>query len=113
MNPDQGETDVRITLLPSDPEAVRSLGTWISNSDDVRLERINIATGDHELGASDVLVAIGGSAGLVALVKTLPEFIRSRRANLTIRIETEDRLVELTATNIDNVLPVVERAFDE
>jgi hypothetical protein len=73
------------------------------------------ATG--ELGVADVLQissAVGGSAaGIVLAFRTLPEFIRSRRSDVKVTVSTADREVVVEATNVEDVMPVLDRILDE
>ena len=62
-----------------------------------------------EQGVLDVLALVASSSSLVATIKILPEFLRSRRTALSVSITVAEKTVTLTATNIDEVLPVLER----
>jgi hypothetical protein len=39
----------------------------------------------------------------------LPEFLRSRRSALSVELTVADRTFTLTATNIDQIMPMVEQ----
>jgi hypothetical protein len=45
--------------------------------------------------------------------RTLPEFIRSRRSDVKVTVSTADREVVVEATNVEDVMPVLDRILDE
>jgi hypothetical protein len=102
-----------VVLAVSDPTELSSLVEWLRRAGPARAERTAGAPGPGELGAHDVLTLLGGSAALVAAVKILPEFLRARRSGLTVTVKARDRTVTVDATNVDNVLPVLERVLEE
>jgi hypothetical protein len=79
--------DVRVSLFPGQPEP-------------------------GEQGALDFLAVIASSSGLVAAVKVLPEFLRSRKTGLSITMTVKGEPFTLTATNVDDVIPIMERLLD-
>jgi hypothetical protein len=79
---------------------------------DVRVSRIAGRAGAGEQGALDVLAVLAGSSGLVAVIRVLPEFLRSRKTGLSVTMTVRGELFTLTATNIDEVMPVLERLLD-
>jgi hypothetical protein len=52
---------------------------------------------------------LAGSSGLVTAIKTLPEFIRSRREGLRIETTFKGEKFILEATNVQDVLAIMER----
>ncbi|MCX5328521.1 hypothetical protein [Streptomyces sp. NBC_00140] len=72
------------------------------------------APGPSELGALEVLVVLAGSTGVVGAIKTLPDFIRSRRANFRIETTVNGQPFVLDATNVDDeVMAILERLLDD
>lgn len=72
-------------------------------------------TADMQIGAQgalDLLVALASSSGLVAAIRTLPDFIRSRRTDVSIILAIGGEQVTVTATNIDDVMPILERILN-
>ncbi|MFI0898539.1 hypothetical protein [Streptomyces sp. NPDC020983] len=102
-----------IGLEVSDPAQMAALRAWVRQQPGVRTSLAEGTPGAGRLGAADVLSVVAGSTGLLAVVRTLPDFIRSRRS--TFRIETTVRGERLTidATNVEDVLPLLERLLDE
>jgi len=56
---------------------------------------------------------LAGSSGLVAAIKILPEFIRSRRSGFRIETTVRGEKFVLEATNVQDVLPIVERLLSD
>jgi hypothetical protein len=72
--------------------------------------------GVGEQGTLDVLellLAGGGGGGLLAAIRVLPEFLRSRRSSLSITATVKGQPVTITAINIDEVMPILERLLDD
>jgi hypothetical protein len=116
---EQGSGDVeidqpgRIEFSISDYAELGSLQRRLGWTPDVRVVRIAGQPGSGEQGAPDVLTVLAGSSGLVAALKMIPEFLRSRRAGLSITTTVKGREFILDATNIDEVMPILERLLDE
>jgi hypothetical protein len=90
--------------------ALRQLLDWA-----VPGSRVRVIPGQPEpgeQGAMDILALLASSSGLVAAIKTLPEFLRSRKTALSVTVTVEDKSVTLTATNVDDVLPILDRLLD-
>jgi hypothetical protein len=68
--------------------------------------------GPGELGVLDVLVVLAGSSGVVGAIRTLPAFIRSRRSGIRIETTVDGQPFVLDATNVDEVMPILERLLD-
>jgi len=65
--------------------------------------------GPGEQGALDVLMLLADSSVLLAAVRVLPEFLRSRKTGLSITMTVKGEPLTLTATNIDAVMPILDR----
>ncbi len=90
-----------------------SLQEFLRWTPDVRVLRIAGRPGAGEQGALDVLTVLAGSSGLVAALKMIPEFLRSRRAGLSITTTVKGKQFTLDATNVDEVMPILERLLDD
>lgn len=68
-----------------------------------------------EQGALDVLMIAADSSVLVAVVKVLPEFLRSRKPGLSVTVTVKGKRRQLTVTAKDpgDVRQVIEKFFDE
>ncbi len=72
--------------------------------------------GHGEQGALDVLLIAADSSVLVAVVKVLPEFLRSRKKGITVTLKVtpgtrKAKALRLTVTadNAEDVIPVLDR----
>jgi hypothetical protein len=94
----------------SDPSQLGSLQELLSWAvPGARVSRAPGQAGTGEQGALDVLTVVASSSGLVAAVRVLPEFLRSRRSSMSVTMTVNGQPFTFTATNIDEVLPVLER----
>jgi tRNA threonylcarbamoyladenosine modification (KEOPS) complex Pcc1 subunit len=68
-----------------------------------------------EQGALDVLMIAADSSVLVAVVKVLPEFLRSRKSgvSVTVTVRGKQRQLTVTAEDAGDLRPVIEKFFDE
>ncbi|MGW7530620.1 effector-associated constant component EACC1 [Streptomyces sp. NPDC054783] len=97
----------------SDPGELRSLREHLRRVPGVEVTQIPGGPADGELGVWDVLqVVAAGSGALAVAVRTLPAFIRSRRSNVSVTVKTTDRTVTITVNNVDDAMPIVEKALD-
>ncbi|MFD4834110.1 hypothetical protein ACFWPV_30360 [Streptomyces uncialis] len=97
----------------SDPSELRSLREHLRRVPEVDVSQISGTPGDGELGAWDALQVVAAGSGVLAVaIRTLPAFIRSRRSDITVTVETADRTVTITGNNIDEAMPIVEKALD-
>ncbi|MFB6989117.1 hypothetical protein [Streptomyces sp. NPDC056304] len=104
----------------SDPSQFSSLRDWLHGQgiDAVVTPR---TPEPGELGSLDVLVVLASSTGVVSAVKTLPDFIRSRRAGFRIETTVNGKPFVLEASNVDEksskiveeISKILERPLDE
>jgi len=69
--------------------------------------------GAGEQGALDTLVLAATGGGLVAAIRVLPEFLRSRRTALSVKMTVKGKSFQLTVTNVDEVMPILEKLLDD
>jgi hypothetical protein len=94
----------------SDPGQLRPLAEWLSAVGQVRVERKPGQPGPGQQGVVDVLTVLASSGGLIAALKVLPQFIRSRRSGFHIEATVNGEKFILDATNADkDFQPLVER----
>jgi hypothetical protein len=65
-----------------------------------------------EQGVLDTLVLVASSGGVVAAIRALPQFLRARRSGISITTKVKGEPFTLTATNVDEVMPILERILD-
>lgn len=105
-----GEVEVRV----SDPAELRSLREHLRRLPGVRVAQIPGAPGAGEQGAWDVLQVVAAGGGVLAVaIRTLPDFIRSRRSDVTVTLTVRGRTVTVTASNIDEVMSIVDKTLGD
>jgi hypothetical protein len=99
----------------SDPSQQRGLRTWLERVPGARVEQTARSPEPGEQGAADVLTILAGSGGVLAVaIRTLPEFIRSRRSSFTLAVKLEDgKEYTLCAENLDELPPVIAKAIEK
>jgi Effector Associated Constant Component 1 len=106
-----------LTLAVSDPPQLTALRQWLREGlPQVQVEILSGQPGPNELGAVDVISVLAGSSGLVAAVKMLPEFIRSRRSGFQIEAAVRGKKFTLRADNAasaQDLLPILDRLLDD
>lgn len=103
----------RIELATSDQTELASLRKWLATAPGVEVCRNAGRPGAGEQGALDTLTVLGGSGALIAAVRVLPQYLRSRRTGLKITMRVGGEEFTLEATNIDDVMPVLDRLLDD
>lgn len=107
------EDSERVELIVSDPSELGPLQeflSWTAPGTDV--SRIAGTPGVGEQGALDVLLVLASSSGVVTAIKVLPEFLKARRTGLTITATVKGKPFKMTATNVDEVMPILEKVMD-
>jgi hypothetical protein len=81
----------------------------------VPVTRIVGRAGRGEQGALDVLMIAADSSVLIAVIKVLPEFLRSRKPGVTITVTVKGKQKQLTVTSdaSSDVRSVIDKFFDE
>jgi hypothetical protein len=101
-----------IELSTSDQSQLGSLQEVLRLTPGVSVNRVPGRPEAGEQGALDALAMVASSGGLVAAIKVLPEYLRSRRTSLSITMTVRGTPFNLTATNVEEVMPVLERLLD-
>jgi hypothetical protein len=104
---------VTLELAASDQSQLPALREWLRDQQGVDVAVTPGIPGDGEQGALDILTMVAGSSGLVAAIKILPEFIRSRRSGFHIETTARGKKLVIDASNVEDVLPLLERLLDE
>jgi len=103
----------RAGLTMSDQSQLGALRDFLSLAiPSIHVSQIAGRPAPGEQGALDFLEVLASSSAIFTMVKILPEFIRSRKTALSVTVTTEGKSVTVTATNIDDVLPVLEQIRD-
>jgi Effector Associated Constant Component 1 len=96
----------------SDYEQISSLHEWLGSVPGAQVNRVPATPRPGELGAVDVLTVLAGSGGLIAAIRVIPDFLRSRRSNVSITVTLKGKKVTVTASNINDVIPILERTIN-
>ena len=109
-----GECDNRrVEMTVSDQGELRSLREWLASTAGAEVLQGAGVPRSGEQGALDCLVLLGSSTSLVAAIRVLPPFLRSRRSSIAITVTAHDRRVTVDAHNVDQVMPILERLLDD
>lgn len=103
----------KVFFSVSDRSQLPSLYDWLRGQRDVEVVLTPEAPGPGEQGGLDVLTLIASSSSLIAAIKVLPEFIRSRRSSFRIETTVQGEKFSLDANNVEAVLPIMERLLSE
>lgn len=102
-----------ISLAVSELAELGVLRAWLSQVSQLELEIAPGTPGPGEQGVQDVLTVLASAPALIAAVKVLPEFIRSRRSGFRIEATVRGRKFVVDATNSEDLLAALERLLDE
>jgi hypothetical protein len=103
---------VQARLSVSDPAEFASARDWLGRVPGIDVRQLPSVPAPGEQGAGDLLMIVAESTGVLTVaVRSLPEFIRSRRSNVTVTVTTADKKFELTTTNVAEVMPLLEKAL--
>ena len=101
---------VRIAI--SDPRELPALDDLLGSVHGLSVEREGQPPDEQELGASDILVGVASSSAVVAMIKILPEFLRARRADITVKIRLRDRDIDIKADSAEHAAALIRQALD-
>jgi hypothetical protein len=103
----------RVGLSVSDQAEFGPLRKWLSSTPGPTVSQLPGTPEAGEQGVPDALELLGSSGVLIAAVRVLPEFLRSRRTRLSITMTIKGKPFRLEATNVDEVMPIIERLLDD
>jgi membrane-associated two-gene conflict system component 1 (EACC1) len=98
-----------IALAVSDPAQLASLREWLGDQPGVQTTVVPGVPGPGEQGGLDALSMLVGSGGLIAALRVLPEFIRSRRSGFRVEATVRGEKIVMDAENVEQVLPILDR----
>ncbi|MCC9308141.1 hypothetical protein LN042_13765 [Kitasatospora sp. RB6PN24] len=105
-----------IALTVSDPAELRSLREHLRRVPGAQVLQVPGRPGPGEQGAWDILEVLVGSSSVVAVViKALPDFVKSRRSDITVTATSGERSITISKTNAadDAWAAEVKPALDE
>jgi hypothetical protein len=102
-----------VELSPSDPAELSALGRFLElAAPDAEVARVAGEPAPGEQGFLDVLRILADSTVLLAAVRTLPEFLRSRRPGLTVTVKAKGKSFSVSGRS-DEVMLVLDRLLDD
>jgi hypothetical protein len=108
-----GEPSHSVDLLISDRSQLGPLWDFLAlTAPQVQMSVSGEAPRLGEQGALDILVLVASSGGVLAALRVLPEFLKARRTGISITATVKGKPFTFTATNVDEVMPIVERILD-
>jgi hypothetical protein len=102
-----------IELAVSDASQLEALSKWMRGQPGIDVAVAAGPPGPGVPGALDLLSVAAGRSGVVAAIRTLPEFIRTRRSGFRIELAVRGERFFIDATNVEEVLPLLERLLDD
>ncbi|MEO5876483.1 MAG: hypothetical protein ABIS86_06230 [Streptosporangiaceae bacterium] len=106
-------TDPRLWLAPGTMADLGPLRRWVARAPDVGVETVQADIRPGELGAADTLTVLAGSGGaLVVAIRTLPDFLRARRTNVTIKVKVGETTFEIDVKNAEDMVPLIEQLIE-
>jgi hypothetical protein len=101
---------VTAELSVSDYAQLRSLADYLRlAAPGTQVTRSPGRPGRGEQGALDVLMIAADSSVLVAAIKVLPEFLRSRKKGLSVTVTVKDKKLIVTGDNAEEMTAIVDR----
>src|SRR5215472_9679031 len=105
-----GEASYSVDLIISDQSQLGPLRDFLSlAAPGVRVSVSSRIPRPGEQGVLDMLVLAAGSGGVLAAIRAIPEFLKARRTGISITATVKGEPFTLTATNVDEVMPILER----
>jgi hypothetical protein len=109
-----GESLHAVVLSISDQSQLGPLRDFLTlTAPGVRASVSSEFPGPGEQGALDMLVLVASSGGVLAAIRVIPEFLKARRTGISITAKVKGEPFTLTATNVDEVMPILERILDD
>ena len=102
-----------IEFATSDSRDLVALRDWLRGQGNIETTLASLQASPGELGAGEVLIALASSSVLSAAIKTLPDFLRSRRSGVRIEASAGNQKVVVDVTNAEDAVVVLERLLDD
>lgn len=104
---------VIIELRVSDPAELGSLRSHLARLPGLEVVQQSGPPTPGELGVWEFLQVAAASGGVLATaVGTIPEFIRSRRTDVTVKVKRDDVEVEISAANPEDALRLLHETLN-
>ena len=105
----------KLSLVISDQSQLRFLEASLRDFPGLDVARVQSTPAAGQLGVGEVIEVVASSSGLVAAIRTLPDFLKARRSDvkITCSVEHQPVTVEITNANIEEILPTLERMLHD
>lgn len=108
-----GDSSHSVDLFISDQSQLGSLHNFLSlAAPGIRVSVSSEVPRLGEQGMPDMLVLAASGGGVLAAIRAVPEFLKARRTGISITAKVKGESFTLTATNVDEVMPILERILD-
>lgn len=97
----------------SEPSQLAALHSWLARVPGIDVDRLSIEPSVGEQGAWDLLVVLAGSSGILATaIRSLPEFIRSKRSDIEVIVEVGEKKIVIRGSNVEDIPRMIGSIFD-
>jgi Effector Associated Constant Component 1 len=105
----------KLSLVVSDQSQLRFLEASLRGFPGLQVARVPSAPAAGRLGVGEVIEVVASSSGLVAAIRTLPDFLKARRSDIkiTCSVEHQALTVEISNANVEEILPALERILHD
>lgn len=105
----------KLSLVISDQSQLRFLEAALRDFPGLEVARVPSVPAAGQLGVGEVVEVVASSSGLVAAIRTLPDFLKARRSDIkiTCSVEHQPVTVEITNANVEEILPALERILHD
>jgi hypothetical protein len=104
-----------VELVVSDYSQISSLADYLRlTAPGVTVSRDPGRADQGELGVVDILTVAADSGVLIAVVNSLPAYLRSRKPGISVTVKTKGgKQLTVTASSAEDVVPILDRFLDD
>jgi hypothetical protein len=108
---DSGMGAVEVSV--SDASQIRPLREWLERIPGLQVRQVAGRPAAHEQGVADALTILASGGGVLAVaIRSIPEFLRSRRTDVTVAVKAGGAEFTLTAATADDAIRVLVKVLD-
>jgi hypothetical protein len=109
---DDPQASTKIEFETSDPGDLVALRAWLRELPGLEAQLAARRPTPGELGGVEVLAVLASSSVLASAIKTLPDFLRSRRSGVRFEATANGDKVVVEVTNAKEATQILERLLD-
>jgi hypothetical protein len=107
------QTDA-IEIRVSDPAELAALRGRLQAQPGIEVRQCAGEAAPGEQGVADFLQVTAASGGAVVVaIKTIPEFIKSRRRDVSVTVRKDDQEIVVTAASADEALKLLDKVVND